>query len=64
VIDRLKRGAVYAVAGAGLLIAGVLALGMAANTVAALWDARGQFVFVAAVAVILVLAAWLSKRRA
>lgn len=46
-IGSLKRGIGYVLAGAGLLIAAVLAIGIGANTAAALWDERWQFVVVA-----------------
>jgi hypothetical protein len=49
-------------AGVGLLVAGVLALGIGANAVAALWTERWQFGFVVLVLAGLSLVVWLRRR--
>lgn len=60
--DWVKRAIVMVLAGVGLLVAGVLALGIGANAVAALWTERWQFGLVVLVLVGLSLVVWLRKR--
>ena len=57
-----KRAVMMVLAGVGLLAAGVLALGIGANAVAALWTERWQFGFVVLVLAGLSLVVWLRRR--
>ena len=58
----VKRTGALVLVGVGLLVAGVLALGIGANAVAALWTERWQFGFVVLVLAGLSLVVWLRRR--
>lgn len=61
-VGRLRRAAVAALAGFGLVVGGVLALAIGANTLAALWNERWQLLFAAGTLAMLVVVAWLRRR--